>query len=167
MYGLKKNWQGDPCTPQDFLWEGLNCTYDDRSSARIVSLNLSSSRLAGGIPLYIQNLTRLQYLDLSNNSLTGPVPEFLSRLQSLTLLNLNDNSLNSSVPAELVERSRNGLALSVEGNPNLCAKASCVKKKKKNTVVPVVASVVSVAFLVTVVAILWRIRKRKSQGMNE
>ncbi|KAK9030838.1 hypothetical protein V6N11_032248 [Hibiscus sabdariffa] len=167
MYGLKKNWQGDPCTPQDFLWEGLNCTYDDSSSARIVSLNLSSSGLTGGIPLYIQNLTRLEYLDLSNNSLTGPVPDFLSRLQSLTLLNLNDNSLNGSVPAELVERSRNGLALSVEGNSNLCAKASCVKKKKKNTVIPVVASVVSVAFLVTVVAILWRIRKRKSLGMNE
>ncbi|GMI93761.1 IMPAIRED OOMYCETE SUSCEPTIBILITY 1 [Hibiscus trionum] len=162
MYGLKKNWQGDPCTPQDFLWEGLNCTYDDNSPPRIVSLNLSSSGLTGGIPLYIQNLTQLQYLDLSNNSLTGPVPEFLSRLRSLTLLNLNDNSLNGSVPAELVERSRNGLALSVEGNPNLCSKASCVKKK--NAAVPVVASIVPVAVLVTVVAILWRIRKRKSLG---
>ncbi|XVF86748.1 hypothetical protein PTKIN_Ptkin18bG0067400 [Pterospermum kingtungense] len=23
MYGLKKNWEGDPCAPQDYLWEGL------------------------------------------------------------------------------------------------------------------------------------------------
>ncbi|KAE8705170.1 putative leucine-rich repeat receptor-like protein kinase [Hibiscus syriacus] len=121
----------------------------------------------GGIPRYIQNLTRLQHLDLSNNSLTGPVPEFLRDLHSLTVLNLNDNNLNGSVPAELVERSRNGLTLSVEGNPNLCAKASCVKKKKNNTVVPVVASVVSVAVLATVVAILWRIRKRKSLGKKD
>ncbi|KAK5792594.1 hypothetical protein PVK06_033709 [Gossypium arboreum] len=98
--------------------------------------NLSSSGLTGGIPHYIQNLTELQYL------------------------NLNDNSLNGSVPAELVEKSKTGLTLSVEGNPNLCAKASCIKKKNK-TVVPLVASVVSFTVLVTAVAILWRVNRRK------
>ncbi|KAK8274377.1 hypothetical protein V6Z12_D10G069100 [Gossypium hirsutum] len=156
---LQTKLEGNPCTPRDFLWERLNCTYEHNSSPRIISLNLSSSGLTAGIPPYIQNLSQLQYLDLSNNSLTGPVPEFLSKLQSLTILNLNDNSLNGSVPAELVEKSKNGLTLSVEGNPNLCAKASCIKKKNNKTVVPLVASVVSFAVLLTVVAILWRLFK--------
>ncbi|XVF25075.1 hypothetical protein REPUB_Repub13aG0182500 [Reevesia pubescens] len=161
MYGLKRNWQGDPCTPQDFLWEGLNCSYEDNSPPRIISLNLSSSGLTGGIPPFIANLTQLQSLDLSNNSLTGPVPEFLSKLQSLTVLNLNENSLNGSIPAELVERSRNGLSLSVEGNPTLCATASCPKKNNNNIVVPVVASLASFVVFVTAVAILWRFRRKK------
>ncbi|XWS20198.1 hypothetical protein CRYUN_Cryun31cG0079300 [Craigia yunnanensis] len=162
MHGLNRNWQGDPCTPQDFLWEGLNCSYDLNSPSRIISLNLSSSGLMGGIPPYIANLTQLQYLDLSNNSLTGPVPEFLSKLQSLTVLILKENSLNGSMPAELVERSKNGLTLSVEGNPNLCAKAPCAKKNNNKTVVPIVASVASFAVIVTALAILWRVRRRKA-----
>ncbi|MBA0779349.1 hypothetical protein Gotri_003608, partial [Gossypium trilobum] len=80
------------------------------------------------------------------------------RITIVVYRNLNDNSLNGSVPAELVEKSKNGLTLSVEGNPSLCAKASCIKKKKNKTVVPLVASVVSFAVL-TVVAILWRVQR--------
>lgn len=26
-YQLKKNWMGDPCVPNKFLWDGLSCTY--------------------------------------------------------------------------------------------------------------------------------------------
>ncbi|XVF86735.1 hypothetical protein PTKIN_Ptkin18bG0066100 [Pterospermum kingtungense] len=86
MYGLKRNWQGDPCSPQQYSWQGLNCSYEDASPPRIISLNLSSSGLRGEIAPYIVNLTQLVYLDLSNNNLTGPVPEILTDLQSLTLL---------------------------------------------------------------------------------
>lgn len=25
MYRVKKDWQGDPCVPIDYSWEGLNC----------------------------------------------------------------------------------------------------------------------------------------------
>lgn len=38
MYGLKRNWQGDPCIPQDYLWDGLNCSYTGSGPARIISL---------------------------------------------------------------------------------------------------------------------------------
>ncbi|XP_021294722.1 LOW QUALITY PROTEIN: probable LRR receptor-like serine/threonine-protein kinase At1g05700 [Herrania umbratica] len=162
IYGLKRNWQGDPCAPQAYSWEGLNCSYDGYNSPTIISLNLSSSGLTGEIPPYIANLTQLQHLDLSNNSLTGAVPEFLSHLQSLTLLNLKDNKLNGTVPAGLIERSKNGLLLSVEGNSNLCASLSCKKKKKKKTVVvPIAASVASFAVLVIAFATLWRLKRRK------
>ena len=38
MYRIKRNWQGDPCTPLAYLWEGLNCSYAESGSAKIVSL---------------------------------------------------------------------------------------------------------------------------------
>ncbi|XP_039017571.1 probable LRR receptor-like protein kinase At1g51890 [Hibiscus syriacus] len=159
MYGLKRNWQGDPCLPKNFLWKGLNCTYDDTNPQRIISLNLSSSNLNGEIPNVIANLTQLQHLDLSNNRLTGPVPEFLANLQFLTLLNLSRNMLNGSIPARLMERVNQGqldlIAICISGcgnnDPN----------NDNNIVVPVVASVASVALVLVIVwATLWNIRRR-------
>ncbi|KAE8729087.1 hypothetical protein F3Y22_tig00004004pilonHSYRG00135 [Hibiscus syriacus] len=38
MYGLKRNWQGDPCVPKDYLWEGLDCSYNGYDPPRIISL---------------------------------------------------------------------------------------------------------------------------------
>ncbi|KAF2301076.1 hypothetical protein GH714_019931 [Hevea brasiliensis] len=46
-YRIERNWQGDPCSPPDYLWEGLNCSYNDDDLPRIISLNLSSSGLTG------------------------------------------------------------------------------------------------------------------------
>ncbi|TYH14572.1 hypothetical protein ES288_A06G231100v1 [Gossypium darwinii] len=46
MYGLKKNWEGDPCAPRTYSWEGLDCSYEDSDPPRIISLNLSSSGLS-------------------------------------------------------------------------------------------------------------------------
>ncbi|KAJ0785830.1 putative transferase [Helianthus annuus] len=37
-YGLKKNWQGDPCIPRASLWDGLGCNYSDLQAAKIISL---------------------------------------------------------------------------------------------------------------------------------
>ncbi|KAJ0007269.1 hypothetical protein Pint_30159 [Pistacia integerrima] len=86
MYGVNKSWQGDPCVPKDYLWQGLNCSYDDYSPPRIISLNLSSSGISGEISPYISSLALIQSLDLSNNNLIGPLPEFLSQLPFLTVL---------------------------------------------------------------------------------
>ncbi|XP_022714526.1 LRR receptor-like serine/threonine-protein kinase IOS1 [Durio zibethinus] len=163
MYGLKKNWQGDPCAPQAYLWDGLNCSYAGSDPPRIISLNLSSSGLTGEISRYISNLNMIEILDLSENNLTGPIPEFLSQMTSLRVLSLRGNLLNGSVPVELIERSKNGsLSLSVEGNQNLCLSASC--KKKKKFIVPVVAS--AAAFLVLVIALttVLSIKIRKKQA---
>ena len=45
-YGVKKNWQGDPCAPKAYIWDGLNCSYDDHDqshgSVRITSLQVSA-----------------------------------------------------------------------------------------------------------------------------
>ncbi|XVF74471.1 hypothetical protein PTKIN_Ptkin13bG0112900 [Pterospermum kingtungense] len=168
-HGIKRNWQGDPCA-QKLSWEGVNCSYVDFNPPRIISLNLSSSNLRGEIPPYIANLSQLLYLDLSDNRLTGTVPEFLSNLQFLTMLNLSGNMLNGTVPVKLMQRANQGLLdLNVEGNSILCESDSCKKKnnsKKKNiknkTIVAAVVSVASVLFIViTGLAFLWKLKRRK------
>ncbi|XP_058004065.1 putative leucine-rich repeat receptor-like protein kinase At2g19210 [Hevea brasiliensis] len=163
-YGIKRNWQGDPCTPQGYLWEGLNCSYSDNDMPRIISLNLSSSGLTSEIAPAISNLKLLESLDLSDNSLTGSVPDFLSQMSSLKFLNLTGNKLSGSVPTSLIERSKqNLLVLSVGGNPNLCASVSCKRDKKNNLVVPVVASVAGVVIVISALAILFCGLKRRKQ----
>ncbi|KAG2722805.1 hypothetical protein I3760_02G143300 [Carya illinoinensis] len=163
-YRIKRNWQGDPCAPKKYLWEGLDCSYDADNAPRITSLNLSSSGLTGDISADTSNLLMLQSLDLSNNSLTGSVPNFLSKLTNLTVLNLERNKLTGSVPRELIERRDNDLlSLSVGENPDLCESRSC-KKKKNNIVIPI-ASVGGglLIFTFIVMAIYWGIRKRTKQ----
>ncbi|XP_040999965.1 LRR receptor-like serine/threonine-protein kinase IOS1 isoform X3 [Juglans microcarpa x Juglans regia] len=165
-YGIKRNWQGDPCAPKEYSWEGLDCSYDADNAPRITSLKLSSSGLAGEISADISNLVMLQSLDLSNNSLTGSVPDFLSELPNLRVLNLERNKLTGSVPLELIERRENGsLSLSVGENPDLCGSRSC-KKKKNNIVIPIVASVVGGLLVLTliVMAVFWGIRRRTKQA---
>ncbi|KAM7255496.1 hypothetical protein ACFE04_008394 [Oxalis oulophora] len=158
-YEVTKNWQGDPCAPRSFLWDGLNCTYTDNDPPRITSLNLSSSGLNGEIPSSISNLTSLQVLDLSNNNLKGSVSAFLAQLPSLITLNLQNNKLTGSLLANLVAKQKDGaLSLSVDGNPNLCESFPC-KKKKMSVIVPIVASVV----LISAILAAWLLLRRKKK----
>ncbi|KAL5156665.1 LRR receptor-like serine/threonine-protein kinase IOS1 [Glycine soja] len=165
VYGVTRDWQGDPCCPKDYLWEGLNCTYPVIDSPRIITLNLSSSGLSGKIDPSILNLTMLEKLDLSNNSLNGEVPDFLSQLQYLKILNLENNNLSGSIPSTLVEKSKEGsLSLSVSQNPYLCESGQCnFEKKQKNIVTPIVASISGALILLVAVAILWTLKRRKSK----
>ncbi|KAL2578657.1 hypothetical protein AAZV13_15G020600 [Glycine max] len=171
VYGVTRDWQGDPCSPKDYLWEGLNCTYPVVDSPRIITLNLSSSGLSGKIDPSILNLTMLEKLDLSNNSLDGEVPDFLSQLQHLKILNLENNNLSGSIPSTLVEKSKEGsLSLSVGQNPHLCESGQCNEKEKekgeeedkKNIVTPVVASAGGVVILLLAVAAILRTLKRRN-----
>ncbi|CAH8382796.1 unnamed protein product [Eruca vesicaria subsp. sativa] len=104
-YGVKKkNWQGDPCVPVEYSWEGLECLHsDNNTSPRLISLNFTSSSLTGEIDPDFSKLTSIKKLDLSNNSLMGTVPDFLSSLLNLTELNLEGNKLTGSIPAKLLE----------------------------------------------------------------
>ncbi|RDX71291.1 LRR receptor-like serine/threonine-protein kinase IOS1, partial [Mucuna pruriens] len=171
VYRVAKDWQGDPCGPVAYLWDGLNCTYRGNDSPRITSLNLSSSGLSGQIDLSISKLTMLENLDLSNNRLNGEVPNFLSQLQHLKILNLEKNNLSGSIPSVLVEKSKEGsLLLSVDQNPDLCESGQCNEnkkgKKKKSIVRPLVASISGVVILLVVVAaILWTLKRRKSKAL--
>ncbi|CAA0384668.1 unnamed protein product [Arabidopsis thaliana] len=132
IYGLARvTWQGDPCVPQKFLWNGLNCNSMETSTPpRITSLDLSSSGLTGSISVVIQNLTNLEKLDLSNNNLTGEVPDFLANMKFLMFINLSKNNLNGLIPKALRDRENKGLKLIVDKNVDNCSSGSCTKKKK-------------------------------------
>ncbi|XP_010503251.1 PREDICTED: probable LRR receptor-like serine/threonine-protein kinase MEE39 isoform X2 [Camelina sativa] len=160
-------WQGDPCAPKQFLWDGLNCSITDDISSppRIISLNLSSSGLSGTIVSDFQNLTHLESLDLSNNTLSGMVPEFLASMKSLLVINLSRNNLSGSIPQALRDRERKGLKLYVLGNKYLCLSNTC-NKPKKNFPVTIVAPVASIATIV-VVMILLLVFKKKMSSRNK
>ncbi|KAG4978904.1 hypothetical protein JHK86_038378 [Glycine max] len=38
VYGMTRDWQGDPCSPVAYLWNGLNCTYRGNENPRITTL---------------------------------------------------------------------------------------------------------------------------------
>ncbi|WZZ21680.1 hypothetical protein YC2023_123067 [Brassica napus] len=183
-YALNRiSWQGDPCVPQQFRWDGLNCTNTNMSTPlRITTLNLSSSGLTGTIAAAIQNLTQLETMDLSNNNLTGGLPDFLGNMKSLSVMyvsvsifsytyqipsqimvvfnrNLSGNNLSGSIPQAL---QREGLKLLVEGNPKLCFSDSCIKPHKKKPVVPIVASVVSAAVVIAILVLFLIFKNKKS-----
>ncbi|XP_010545648.1 PREDICTED: probable LRR receptor-like serine/threonine-protein kinase At1g51860 [Tarenaya hassleriana] len=168
-YGLNKiDWQGDPCVPQDYRWDGVACSYSGNDPPIITSLNLSGNGLTGKILDSITGLANLETLDLSNNNLSGSVPGFLARMNTLKVINLSGNNLNGSIPASLLEKSQQGsITLSVEGNPGLCSSSSCTPKKKKNSaVVPVVASLVSI-FVVVAGLVTFLILKKKKKNKPE
>ncbi|XP_057998358.1 putative leucine-rich repeat receptor-like serine/threonine-protein kinase At2g19230 [Hevea brasiliensis] len=184
-------WQGDPCVPREFSWNGLNCSscYYDKNPPRIISLDLSSRKLTGEIapslsalkaiqsldlsynkltgilPNFFSELLNLTLLDLSYNELTGPVPEFLAQLPNLNTLNLTGNKFTGSIPQSLIKKSNNGtLQLSFDKNPNLCQSDSC--EKKKHFLLPVVASIISILMLMLLllcmIAISWRHRRQQA-----
>ncbi|KAI3763357.1 hypothetical protein L1987_53813 [Smallanthus sonchifolius] len=171
-YGLKRNWQGDPCIPHAFLWDGLGCNYSDPGAAKIISLNLSSSRLSGEIATALANLTMIQSLDLSYNNLTGDVPEFLARQDHLRILNLRGNNFTRPLPAELLAKSKEGsLLLSIESTSDedisSCLEGSCRKKKSNKVVIPVIATIGAVIVLLAALAIVWIIKRRKTKGSSQ
>ncbi|GLT72545.1 hypothetical protein SLA2020_444700 [Shorea laevis] len=159
-YGIKRNWQGDPCAPQAYKWEGLNCSYDGYTPPIITSLNLSSSGLMERfLPTY-------QTSDLSNNNLTGSVPDFLSQLQYLRSL-VKRNQLSGSVPAQLIARSENG-SLSLMWVTIQIYVDLVRAQRRDNIVVPIVASLGGLLILSLIVAaILLGLRRRNQQDKTK
>nr|XP_023881922.1 putative leucine-rich repeat receptor-like serine/threonine-protein kinase At2g19230 [Quercus suber] len=163
LYNVTRNWQGDPCVPSEYSWDGLNCSGDNHP--RIISLNLSSSNLTGEIATSFSNLKAMQSLDLSYNDLTGPLPEFLSELLNLNTLNVSGNNVTGSVPEALLQKFRHGkLALSVGENPDLCLSVPCKRKKKKEVVVPIVASSIAAVLVLLFIFSALIIYRRKRKG---
>ncbi|KAJ7963095.1 putative Protein kinase [Quillaja saponaria] len=155
IYGISRiNWQGDPCLPSFLMWNGLNCSYG--SSPRIVSVDLSSSKLTGEISSSFSRLTELESLDLSYNELTGSLPEFLGEMPKLTMLNLTGNRLTGPIPQALLQKWNKTLLLSLGENPSLGWTGS---RKKPKFVVPLVASTsVLVLLILGALVIIWKLK---------
>ncbi|CAM0879372.1 unnamed protein product [Alopecurus aequalis] len=169
----QKNWNGDPCSPREYSWEGLTCDYSNsRRNPRIVSVNLSTSGLKGGLSVSFMNMESLENLDLSHNNLTGAIPDY--HLKSLKILNLSNNQLVGPIPDSILQRFRAGLLdLRLEGNP-VCSKVKDMycsnKKKTKNSihtmVIAVIISVVLVSILV-LTCIIWKLCWKGKSGDHE
>ncbi|KAH1207520.1 putative leucine-rich repeat receptor-like protein kinase [Glycine max] len=164
-----KSWQGDPCAPSKYSWNGLNCSNNGYNPPTITALYLASSGLGGTIIASFLELKFLESLDLSNNSLTGPIPDF-SQLQHLKALNLSGNRLSGEIPSLLKERSNNGsLLLSVDENLDLCREGPC--EEDKMNIAPLVAGILSVVvfFIVLgiVLNIIWRRRCNRKPASKQ
>ncbi|GMI77966.1 hypothetical protein like AT4G29990 [Hibiscus trionum] len=158
----KDDWQGDPCLPEGTSWSGLNCS--SNSTPRIISLNLSSSKLTGEIFPSLAHLQEIESIDLSYNELTGSVPEVLASLPKLKVLNLSGNNLKGPVPQSLTDKANNGpLFLSFIEDQSSCQRDHCEGNSKK-FIVPLVVSITAAGALVvflSVLIIFHRIKRRK------
>ncbi|KAG2728900.1 hypothetical protein I3760_01G225600, partial [Carya illinoinensis] len=154
-YNVTRNWQGDPCVPSEYSWDGLNCINDN--PPRIISLNLSSSKLTEAITTSFSKLEQLQSLDLSFNNLTGPLPPVLEQLPNLNTLYLKGNKFTGSIPEALLEQFRNGKL-----DLHLCLYTPCKEKKKKEFVIPVLASsITAISILLFIVSVLAIYRRKR------
>ncbi|XP_018435755.2 probable LRR receptor-like serine/threonine-protein kinase At1g51880 isoform X1 [Raphanus sativus] len=178
IYELKKktSWQGDPCAPQIYRWEGLDCSYPDSEPPRIISLlcfvscssqvpffsflftnsnsigyenirNLRGNKLAGSITPELSKLTQLIELDLSKNDLSGNIPDFFADMKSLKRIKLSGNpNLNSTIPDSLQQRLKSHSLTLI------------LSERKK---VPVVAIVFGVLALLVILAIFFVVRWKR------
>lgn len=167
-YSIKRNWEGDPCSPVAFAWDGLNCTYNTSGSSRIIALYLSSNGLNGEIVPSFGQLASLQHLDLSHNNLSGSIPNFLGQLTSLTFLDLSSNNLSGPIPTSLLQKSQDGsLTLRTDNNPDLCTNpASCdpIPDKKNSILKIIIPTIIGIILVVLLVAFTIRyIHKRKKE----
>ncbi|KAM3333214.1 hypothetical protein ACQJBY_028370 [Aegilops geniculata] len=167
---VRINWNGDPCSPREYSWEGLTCDYSkSNQNPRIVAVNLSTSGLKGGLALSFMNMLSLENLDLSHNNLTGAIPDY--QIKSLKVLDLSYNQLDGPIPDSILQRSQAGLLdLRLEGNP-ICSKVKdtyCSNKKKTTSTVliAVIVPVVLVSLLV-VMGILWKFYWKGKSGDDE
>ncbi|CAA6675634.1 unnamed protein product [Spirodela intermedia] len=161
LYNVTRNWQGDPCSPKEYVWDGVGCNYYENSSPpRITSLNMASSKLSGIIPPSIANLTALVILDLSNNDFTGIIPDFLAELSSLKLVNLSGNIQPISIPKNLC-----GKLSRIEGNVE-CKNLQGNIKRKIIIIVPTILFIIIVFIIISIIIRRTRRRKLNPQLVN-
>ncbi|KAF8388907.1 hypothetical protein HHK36_025588 [Tetracentron sinense] len=126
---------------------------DSKDATVVARRNLSSTGLTGKIADSLAKMASIESLDLSYNSLEGTVPEFLAELPNLQHLNLTGNKLKGPLPPKLIERSENGLQLSVDPF-----------KKSKKIIIPVVLSITSALVILIALVVLWSLKKRRQQA---
>ncbi|CAA0287722.1 unnamed protein product [Arabidopsis thaliana] len=165
-YDLSKkvSWQGDPCAPKSYQWEGLNCSYPNSDQPRIISLNLAENKLTGTITPEISKLTQLIELDLSKNDLSGEIPEFFADMKLLKLINLSGNlGLNSTIPDSIQQR-LDSKSLILILSKTVTKTVTLKGKSKKVPMIPIVASVAGVFALLVILAIFFVVRRKNGES---
>ena len=99
----------------------------------LVSLNLSRNNLIGSIPAIIVQLKFLDFLDLSQNRLQGGIPDSVSQIAGLSVLDVSNNTLSGKIP--LGTQLQSFSASTYKGNPRLYGPSllkRCPKDKDKS-----------------------------------
>ncbi|XP_047954625.1 receptor-like protein Cf-9 homolog [Salvia hispanica] len=65
------------------------------------TIDFSSNKFSGNIPVSIGTLNSLRYLNLSHNTLTGQIPVSLGNISLLESLDLSWNRLGGKIPSDL------------------------------------------------------------------
>ncbi|GMH26954.1 hypothetical protein Nepgr_028797 [Nepenthes gracilis] len=96
--GFFSNWNESDETP--CRWNGVKC---DSATQSVVSVDFSSSNVAGPFPTVICGLHNLTFLSLYNCSINSTLPVGISACQSLLHLDLSQNLLTGGLPASLAD----------------------------------------------------------------
>lgn len=67
----------------------------------VISINLSSNNLSGGLPEELGELFNLGNFDVSGNKLSGVIPESIGRLSNLTRFNVWKNNIGGNIPKSI------------------------------------------------------------------
>ncbi|GAY68700.1 hypothetical protein CUMW_266180 [Citrus unshiu] len=137
-------------------------------------LFLGYNRLQGSIPESFGDLISLKSLNLSNNNLSGSIPISLEKLSYLEDLDLSFNKLKGEIPKG--GSFGNFSAESFEGNELLCGspnlqvppcKTSIHHKSRKNVLLLGIVLPLSTIFIIVVILLIVRYRKRVKQPPND
>ncbi|XP_028799928.1 receptor-like protein EIX2 [Neltuma alba] len=71
----------------------------------ITSIDLSSNKLSGEIPMEITRLKGLHFLNVSNNCLSGQIPKTFGNLESLESVDFSRNHLVGEIPQSITKLS--------------------------------------------------------------
>lgn len=84
MYRVKKNWQGDPCVPLDYSWEGLNC--ENRFIVRVLLKTRRCSVLL--VFVHVSKTALVSCRNLSFSGLSGLIDPAFCNLTSIQKLSV-------------------------------------------------------------------------------
>eukprot|EP01018_Ginkgo_biloba_P002309 Gb_38334 [translate_table: standard] len=76
--------------------------YEKTTLSLVTSVDVSSNRLSGEIPVEIGTLKGLRILNVSRNRITGHIPSSLAELSDVESLDLSNNRLHGKLPQEMV-----------------------------------------------------------------
>uniref|UniRef100_A0A0E0BFW4 Receptor kinase-like protein Xa21 n=1 Tax=Oryza glumipatula TaxID=40148 RepID=A0A0E0BFW4_9ORYZ len=145
------------------------------NSESLEKIMLDRNIFSGSIPTSLDNILSLKVLNLSQNNLSGSIPPSLGNLHFLEKLDLSFNHLKGEIPVKGIFK--NASAIRIDGNEALCGGVpelhlhACSiipfdsTKHKQSIVLKIViplASVLSLAMIISILLLLNRKQKRKS-----
>ncbi|GKV47916.1 hypothetical protein SLEP1_g54766 [Rubroshorea leprosula] len=97
-HGWLSSWGSEEEKKNCCEWEGVQCS---NTTGHIIMLNLTTYFILRGIEYPCENLTLQRTIDLSSNKLTGEIPIQMASLSEMHQLNLSRNYLTGRIPPDI------------------------------------------------------------------